>query len=581
MTGAGTGWGEAEGTTKNNRRQFVALDTARGVPCWPALRQSGQVSTSTGAGRGRSEGAPALDVVLDVEQHLRAIAFPLDLDGAAQARALQRRVLAQISSHLVPRLRQGDLPAVVVVGGPTGAGKSTLVNTLAGEQVTEAGVLRPTTRRPVLVVHPSDAEAMSHHPVLARAELATAAGLPRGIALLDAPDLDSVDSENRNLAVELVETADLWLFVTTANRYGDALPWEILDVVRERGVTIGVVLDRVPESALDEVRRDLHQRLATAGFETIPLFVVPDAGPHEGPLEAELVSEIAQWLSLLGTRAASREVVARTLRGVWGPLRSEVRQLLDAALAQIAAAEELARIAHDPVDRLADELAIKLRNGVLADGGPTTRWLAAAGSGGPLEPLAHDVTGWWARRRTQRLADARVAAVTGLLEEVGSSFRDVVGRSAAESELAVREAWQDRSSAGAALAASRSRQDAAADRTRRVDAAWTGWLSTVAAREAAATQPTEPILDAEGRAAVLALAVAGIDGAATATKRWWTSADELRADSLSDLVSVAHDVLAGEVQAFIEAVTAQLSPDAAIALRLRVSELRALSGEQE
>ena len=52
------------------------------------------------------------------------------------------------------------------VSGSTGAGKSTLVNSLVGSEVSTAGVLRPTTRRPVLVHNPLDEELLSHHPVL-------------------------------------------------------------------------------------------------------------------------------------------------------------------------------------------------------------------------------------------------------------------------------------------------------------------------------------------------------------------------------------------------------------------------------
>ena len=46
---------------------------------------------------------------------------------------------------------------LTVVGGSTGAGKSTLVNSLVRHRVTEPGVIRPTTRAPVLVHHPDDA----------------------------------------------------------------------------------------------------------------------------------------------------------------------------------------------------------------------------------------------------------------------------------------------------------------------------------------------------------------------------------------------------------------------------------------
>ena len=55
-----------------------------------------------------------------------------------------------------PRLRQMEAPVLMVVGGSTGAGKSTLVNSLIGTVVSPAGVLRPTTRHPVLACHPDD-----------------------------------------------------------------------------------------------------------------------------------------------------------------------------------------------------------------------------------------------------------------------------------------------------------------------------------------------------------------------------------------------------------------------------------------
>ena len=52
-----------------------------------------------------------------------------------------------------------------------------------------------------------------------------AAARPR---LLDSPDIDSVLAENRALANQLLAAADAWLFVTTAARYADAVPWEFL-----------------------------------------------------------------------------------------------------------------------------------------------------------------------------------------------------------------------------------------------------------------------------------------------------------------------------------------------------------------
>ncbi len=64
---------------------------------------------------------------------------------------------AQLDDYVLPRLRSQDAPLLTVVGGSTGAGKSTLVNSIVGQMVSRSGVLRPTTRSPVLVHHPDDA----------------------------------------------------------------------------------------------------------------------------------------------------------------------------------------------------------------------------------------------------------------------------------------------------------------------------------------------------------------------------------------------------------------------------------------
>ena len=66
--------------------------------------------------------------------------------------------------------------------------------------------------------------------------------LPAGLALLDAPDIDSVVVGNRELAAQLLAAADLWLFVTTAARYADAVPWELLHTAQRRGTALAVVL---------------------------------------------------------------------------------------------------------------------------------------------------------------------------------------------------------------------------------------------------------------------------------------------------------------------------------------------------
>src|SRR5699024_10175506 len=255
-------------------RQQRPGPTASGAGSWPKGAPHGSLggvtseSPDTQSSAGEADVAPEaptatngdrvpmVEVIEHLLSNLDAAALPLDVPGADDARAERDRLATQVRHHLLPRLRQVAAPVIVVVGGSTGAGKSTIVNSVVTKEVTTSGVLRPTTRQPILVVHLKDADLLEGLPVTDSARVNPDEVVPRGMALLDAPDLDSVHAGNRGLADALVELADLWVFVTTGSRYGDAVPWSRLHSAHERGVSLAVVLNRVDPDALRTVRRD-------------------------------------------------------------------------------------------------------------------------------------------------------------------------------------------------------------------------------------------------------------------------------------------------------------------------------------
>jgi energy-coupling factor transporter ATP-binding protein EcfA2 len=195
-------------------------------------------------------------------------------------------------------------PLLAVIGGPTGAGKSTLVNSLVRAPVSATGFLRPTTRKPVMVCHPRSFAAVHRHnlmPIIAPA-------LPPNLAIIDAPDINSIDQANRALSDELFDDADLWLFVTTAARYADAEAWRHLRAAQQRRVGLAIVLDRVPVHAVDEILPHLTKLLG----EPVPLFVVPESPlDRQGMLPERVVTPVWEFLHKSASAKIDSETTAR------------------------------------------------------------------------------------------------------------------------------------------------------------------------------------------------------------------------------------------------------------------------------
>ncbi|MVO84533.1 ATP-binding protein [Streptomyces sp. p1417] len=360
-----------------------------------------------------------LDALSALRERVAAARFPLPLPGAPRARANRDELLAQLDDYLVPRLRAPEAPLLAVVGGSTGAGKSTLVNSLVGRQVSEAGVLRPTTRTPVLVCHPEDQHWFSGVRVLPHLtrvwttrrdgtrddRAAPAAGgdsdralrvetadtLPRGLALLDAPDIDSLIADNRVLAAELICAADVWVMVTTASRYADAVPWHLLRTAKEHDATLVTVLDRVPHQVVGEVSRQYGALLTKAGLGEVPRFTVPELPESAGGgglLPASAVESLRVWLAQRAQDASSRrQVIERTAYGVLGSLNARMPELAGAVAAQYAAALRLVSAVDDAYEREHARVRDRLQAGSALAGDALKRWRAYPLDCGPDELL--------------------------------------------------------------------------------------------------------------------------------------------------------------------------------------------------
>ena len=340
------------------------------------------------------------DAVARLRDELAAVRLDLEVSGAADARRARDDLVAQADDYLLPRLRQMDAPVLMVVGGSTGAGKSTLVNSLVGSVVSPARVLRPTTRAPVLACHPDDlrwfeddrilphlARTTGGSPAPGTLQLVAQAGLPAGLALLDSPDIDSVLTENRALANQLLTAADGWLFVTTALRYADAVPWEFLRPARDRGTAMSVVLNRVPEDAEREVASHMSEMMRTQSLDAEP-HVVPEVALEDGLLPGAALAPVRRWLDGLAADAQARaDLIRRTLSGALASLPARAGTVERAVAEQLAAAAELRAETDLAYAAARREIQDALRSGSLLRGEVLARWHDVVGTGDVMRAL--------------------------------------------------------------------------------------------------------------------------------------------------------------------------------------------------
>nr|WP_245356569.1 dynamin family protein [Paeniglutamicibacter kerguelensis] len=340
--------------------------------------------------------------------------LPLEIAGAAVARENARTAVEQLDDYILPRYRSLDAPLLAVVGGSTGAGKSTLVNAIVGHPVTRAGAIRPTTRQPILLHHaedmpwletdrilpglrriigtpvpaarmlPADQVGADPDPALiASIILLQDDAVPRGIAILDAPDVDSISDENRRLAGQLLAAADLWVFVTTANRYADAVPWKLLSEAAARNISISIVLDRVPAGVEAEVSADLQGMLQREGLGSARLFVVREFQLDELDMLPEAaVGDIKSWLGEIAASSESRAAIARqTLAGVMSQLANRTDAIAAAMGEQTASALRLETYVDEAFGQAEDGIQLAVQDGTLLRGEVLARWQDFVGTG--------------------------------------------------------------------------------------------------------------------------------------------------------------------------------------------------------
>lgn len=433
------------------------------------------------------------DELAELARRVETVSFRLPGTHRDDRNELGQELAWHLTEYLLPRLADLDAPAVVVLVGSTGAGKSTMLNSVADAPVSRPGAVRPTTRVPVLWTHEDERSRYGREvlPSFTGADRAIEVAKHdreelRGVTVIDTPDLDSVEASHREIAEDVLAVADLCVFVTSAQRYADAVPWQVLRDVRERDLPLLIVLNRLPRDGADEIVADLRRRLEDArvpGAGDVEVVRVPEQQPagEGGVLSRDDLAPLLSRLRSLADREARSELVRDALAGGLAHTQRLGEVLAEELEAEAAEADALRASAVSAYDAELESLATSLEEGRLIKGEVLARWQEFVGTGELVRALAEGagrVRGWLRRVLG---GQERNDTVEG---EARTTLADTVAARADRAAGATAAAW-DLSPAGRELLDPSLWRAAPGtdDRARRAVEDWLAELAAMVARE--------------------------------------------------------------------------------------------------
>jgi len=414
-------------------------------------------------------------------------------DEAAVSKDRARQLRDHVRAYVVPRAQALESPLLVVLLGPTGAGKSTLMNTLARATVSRTGVLRPTTREAVLLATDADAATLRRGALagidagrIVRAPAATASA---GLAIVDAPDLDSVERANRVIADALVEAADLGIFVTSAIRYADKVPFDVVQRIAARGLPLLIVVNRLPndESEQRVVLEDLRRVLKDTALRGIDDARVQIVGVAEGRLdpagerlEPDAAAPVLDRVDELAKDRERRLALARrALEGALAGLGPLLSNVADDVEREAAEGEALRAITGKSYDAELAVLFEELRGGTFLRTEVLRHWESYV--------KADQITRFFSRG-LGRIRGTIVAVFRGMPEapvgvvekEVTSDVVAVAISRATEAARRVASEWSSREGPSAQLGRDPTLWSASPDLAARIQPRLREWVASIA-----------------------------------------------------------------------------------------------------
>jgi hypothetical protein len=210
-----------------------------------------------------------------------------------------------VRQDIVGRLGFPAATYVLALVGGTGVGKSSLLNAIAGSSVSDASVRRPTTAHPLAWVPRSsrgDLAGLLRWLGIPDRDVRDHGGDALGdVAILDLPDLDSVEGAHRERVEAILPRVDAVVWVTDPEKYHDAILHDdfLADWLPrlDRQVVVLNKSDRLSADDTERVRHDLERdmvRIAGRGDRHPLVTVLPVSARSP---DGTGVQPLREWLA--------------------------------------------------------------------------------------------------------------------------------------------------------------------------------------------------------------------------------------------------------------------------------------------
>lgn len=235
-----------------------------------------------------------------------------------QISALKEQVQELIGKAKEP----AEVLYIGLVGG-TGVGKSTLINAIAGKEISRSSDRRPYTNRAVVYRHREkdrgleDLEEYVHH-----TDPTHEIDHIKDLVLIDLPDFDSMDESHKEVAESFIPALDCVIWVTSPQKYADGAFYKLLNKTHKHKDNFTFVLNKADELALEgdnDPLREVREVWAAfmmrikqeANISSPRMFCVSAKASFEGtPQPSFLQGEFNEFINFLMVRRDEKEIAS-------------------------------------------------------------------------------------------------------------------------------------------------------------------------------------------------------------------------------------------------------------------------------